>query len=250
MRCDVFIKGCRSQLHWLSYALQLLEKNWQSPGNFIVLLDLDCADIVRHWGLSRTRYLFVDPWPDPYMHALWCKAEADLYTVTDPVMMIDSDTMLSEPAKVEDFMAGDRLILPYLSWDTPSQEPARSIWPKVVKNSTGLDIPYDFMVTRPWIYWRSTFEGARRLVENYWHKDFKEAVYSDYHYDWTRYGKHPFTFCDLENLGLYAYLEQRDQYDFREGQPKTPFLDMWSHTEFSEVQERLDDLLNSPVLPF
>lgn len=246
MKVDVFIKGCWDQLHWLSYCLQLLQKNWQSPGRFVVMLDFDCQKTVQKWDIPRAHYLFGNPWPDPYMHALWCKATADFHTTTDPILLLDCDTMLSEPAQVEDFMEEGKLIIEYLNWHEANAEraAAQRIWPAVVKRSTGLDLDRDYMVSRPWIFWRSTFEGARKLIEHHTKKPFDEAVYSEEFFDWTRYEFHPFTFCDLETLGLYANLHEPDRYSFREKKSYSVFWDAWSHTHFTpEVRSKLDQLL-------
>lgn len=233
-------------MHWLAYSLQLLQKNWRSPGRFIVMIDYNCLEIVDEWKIDRAHYIPTKPWPDPYMHALWCKATADRYTTTDPIMLLDSDTMLVQPARVEEFMQENKLIIEYLNWNeaAPDRAAAERIWPPVIKRSTGLTLTRDYMVSRPWIFWRSTFEGARELVETHMNKPFDEAVYSEASFDWHQYEFHPFTFCDLENLGLYANLHEPDRYHFQKLTGESVFKDLWSHTEFTkEIQGVLDCFL-------
>lgn len=245
---SIFIKGCKEQLHWLCYGLQLLEKNWQAPDpEIVVMLDRDCQEVVKTWGLlPHVDYIYVDPWPDRYMHALWAKATADYWTRGDPIMLLDSDTIFLEKARLEDFMLGDRLKLPYLPWER-APVGAINIWPRVVRESTGLDLPADYLSTRPWPFWRSTFAGARGLVESYRGKNFYAAVYSEARYDWTQYCSHPFTFCEIETLGLYAASFEGRRYHAAEleriGWP-AKVKDYWSHTEFTAaIQDELDQAL-------
>lgn len=250
---SIFVKGCRDQLHWLCYCLQFLEKNWAEwkQSDVVVLLDPDCEEIVKDWGVFAN-YVYEDYWPDRYMHALYSKAIADQYCKGDIILLVDSDTMLTRAASLADFMKGDRLFLSYLLWGREfdaGRKVALNLWPRVVKESTGLDLPVDYMVGRPWLFWRSTFAGARSLVEKHRDMPFKEAVYSEVPFDWTHYPEHPFTFCDLETLGLYAALCEPNKYqmvNFEDHLVPEPFEDLWSHTPFSnELRSRLDQLLRS-----
>jgi len=249
---SIFIKGCREQLDYLSYCLRALEKNlaeWDTS-DIVVKLDNDCEPFVANWGFKRVRYIYEQPWDDRYMHALWSKACADQYVSGDLILLLDSDTFLSEPVALKDYVRNGSVALQYLPWDIErdeGQKVALALWPKVVKASTGLDLPVDYMVTRPWLFWRSTFAGARGLVEAHQHKSFYDAVYSVVYYDWTRYPFHPFTFCDLEALGLYGALYEPQRYylsDFRSHMWPEPWLDLWSHTPFNAWKEKLEALLS------
>lgn len=255
-----FIKGCRSQLNWLCYCLQFLEKNWQDPSSeIVVLLDEDCRDVIKTWGpIRNVFYCYIQPWPNPYMHALWCKANADMFTRGDPIIMLDCDTLLLKPADLGEYVVEDeqghtKILLPYLEWkDRGDDGGAHSLWPGVVKRSTGYDLDKDYMVSRPWIFARSTFYGARLMVEQHQDMPFYAATYSGAPYRWEDYHKHPFTFCDLENLGLYAAKFQTGVYWVRdlkqmnkEGR-RDCFTDWWSHTPWTaELVNHLDGHLSA-----
>jgi hypothetical protein len=253
---SIFIKGCLSQIHWLSYCLRLVDRNWLKPDTeIVVMLDEDCRNVVSQWGKFRHSvfYCYCQPWPDPYMHALWCKATADYWTRGDPIMLMDCDTMLTEPAKLDEYISDGKITLPFLDWRNRGDDGgAYRLWPRVVHESTGLELDRDWMVSRPWIFWRSTFVDARRLVEEHKRLPFYAAVYSSARYDWTRYARHPFTFCDLENLGLAAAIYHPARYApgnlatlYAAGR-KDKFRDMWSHTHFTpELQAELSQLLQS-----
>jgi len=253
VKTSIFIKGCREQLDWLSYNLQLLDRNWLSADTEIVIMfDEDCREIVQTWGKFRHQmiYCWCRPWPNPYLYALWCKANADLFTRGEVIMLLDCDIMLREPARLEEYFSDGKIILPFLHWkDRGDDGTAQRLWSRVVKESTGLDLERDWMVTRPWIYWRSTYSGARKLVEYHKNLPFYAATYSRQHYDWTRYLDHGFTFCDLENLGLYASRFEPDLYDpqdlieLNQQGRQDKFWDCWSHTPFEQVKPRLDALL-------
>lgn len=253
---SIFIKGCKEQLHWLCYNLQLLEKFWLEWGKteVIVKLDPDCEEPIRDWGVKGVRYIYEEPWPDAYMHALWSKAIADRYCTGDPIMLLDCDTFLIQPSSLGDFMMENKIALQYFPWEMErdiGQQLARTLWPRVFKESTGLDLPCDYMVTRPWIFWRSTYAGARSLIEKHKNLPFDQAVYSEVPFDWHNYPNHPFKFCDLEALGYYAANHETGRYwvvDYRDhmlGDDR--FVDMWSHTPWTPaLQKRLDVILTSP----
>jgi hypothetical protein len=256
-----FIKGCQTQLNWLCFCLQFLEKNWKTPGyEVVVMLDENCKEVIRTWGeIRNTIYIYAQPWPDPYMHALWAKACADYWTRGDPIILLDCDTLLTEPAELSEYMVEDsrgltRILLPYLEWrDRGDDGGAHSLWPGVVKQSTGYTLEKDYMVSRPWIFARSTFYGARLMVEQHRELPFYAAVYSAAPYKWEEYHKHPFTFCDLENLGYYASHCQTDTYlvrDLKELNNKgrlDHFKDYWSHTPWTaELVDHLDGHLTAP----
>lgn len=248
MRCDIFIKGCREQLNWLSYCLQFIEKNWQhKDSQIIVMLDRDCTKTVAQWGITAS-YLFVDPWPDGYMHALWCKATADRYTDAELILLMDSDHLMIASCGLPELMKEGKPVIEFFRWEHESREVARRIWPRVVKESTGQDLPVDYMVKPDWLFWRSTFAGARTLVENHSGKTFDSEVYSAASYDWTQYEFHPFTFCDLENLALYGAQFESEKYflwDTEKIPRPYPIMDYWSHTPFESVRPELDRLLSA-----
>jgi hypothetical protein len=211
------------------------------------MLDHDCADVVSQWDV-KARYIFVDPWPDGYMHALWCKATADRHTDAELILLLDSDHLMIAPCNLCDLMKEGKPVIEYLSWDHPDRDVARRIWPRVVRESTGLELPFDYMVKPDWMFWRSTFAGARTLVENHSGKTFDSEVYSGAHYDWTQYEFHPFTFCDLENLALYGAQFETEKYylwdSSKQSRPNS-IKDYWSHTPFESVQPELDRLLSA-----
>jgi hypothetical protein len=211
------------------------------------MVDRDCADVVAYWEIEAY-YLFVDPWPDRYMHALWCKAYADRHTDAELILLMDSDHLMTEPCSLGNLMSEAKPVIEFLRWEEPDRAVARRIWPRVVKESTGMELPVDYMVKPDWLFWRSTFAGARSLVERHRGKPFNEAVYSEAIYDWHQYEFHPFTFCDLQNLALYGDLFESEKYflwDCRKQSRPNPIKDYWSHTPFKDVQPELDRLLDA-----
>jgi len=251
MTTSIFIKGCREQLDYLYYCLRALKKNlaeWDHS-DIVVKLDPDCEPHVANWDFDHVLYRYETPWDDRYMHALWSKATADQHLGGDLILLVDCDTFLSAPVALADYVKNGSVALQYLPWDIErdaGQKVALELWPRVVKASTGLDLPVDYMVTRPWLFWRSTFTGARGLVEAHQKKSFYAACFSQAYYDWTRYPMHPFTFCDLETLGLYGALYEPHKYyvsDFRSHIWPEPWLDLWSHTPFNSLKAKLDSLL-------
>jgi hypothetical protein len=261
---SIFVKACRSQLNWLCYCLQFLEKNWVEPKTeIVVMLDEDCKDVIQTWGpIKNVIYIYCQPWPDTYMHALWCKANADMFTRGDPIILLDCDTILTDKASLENYMEAAlnewEIDLYYLDWTQRGDDGvAQKLWTKVVKESTGFDLERDYMVSRPWIFWRSTYAGAREIVEKHRNLPFYAATYSTIPFDHLNYLDHPFTFCDLQNLGYYAAHFEPERYwvqDFKEVKDdieppvyKDRFKDYWSHTSWTaELVNHLDGLLTAP----
>jgi hypothetical protein len=258
---SIFVKGCKSQLHWLCYNLQFLERNWTTPDTeVVVMLDEDCRDVVSTWGpLKNVIYCYGEPWPNRYMHALWCKANADLFTRGDPIVLLDCDILMIKQGGLGDYLVTapdgfNKIILPVLDWkDRGDGGIAEKLWTKIFTDSTGYVLDRDYMVSHPWVFTRSTFYGARLLVEEHRNMPFYAATYSRETFDHRGYLDHPFTFCDLENFGFYAANYQsgtywvRDWHQMHQEGYQKKFEDQWSHSDFTkEVQDRLNGLLYAP----
>jgi hypothetical protein len=237
MTLGIFIKSFWDDLGWLAYSLQLLEKFWRGePPKVVVMLDEDCEEITRLWGLRWPQYIYVKPWQDGYCHAMAMKACADQFLPeSDLIMLLDSDTILTGPCSISDVTDKGLPVIEFQLWndEDPKLATSRQVWQSVSLASTGLELAVDFMVSVPRIYWRSTFQLARNTIEAHYQKPFLEAVHSEHPYDWTAFLAHPKTFCENQTLAMVAALMETSRYSIRnldsEGPFTTPFVQYWSH---------------------
>jgi hypothetical protein len=250
MAIGFFMKTFRGDLKLARYALELLHLHWQSehPPEVVVMLDEDCRELVMDWNFPFIRYEFVEPWPDGYCHAMAMKACADLFMLkSDPIFLLDADTMLRERSSAERLMPGGRPVLVYQRWPDRDQvnRVAREIWVPAIARSSGLALSADWMVHPERLYWRSTFAFARELVEYHCRRKFLEAVRSDCPYDWHRFSEHPMTLCENEMLPMVGAMLEPQRYDIRrleEANFAGGFTQIWSHAPLDGM---LDDLLRS-----
>jgi hypothetical protein len=244
MRCDIVIVSCRRDLHWLSFCLRLLDKNWREPNSqIIVRLDEDCREIVKDWKVSA-RYYFVKPWPDGYMYQMYQKMISDDYSDADMIMMVDSDLMMVRPVALQDFLVDGKPVIETLDWNM--HRIGEGVWRKPVSRVMGMDLDKDYMVKVPNLYWRDTLQKTRLHIIRATGQGFLDAVYSDRPFKSTLFLTHPHTFADFECLNLYAAKFQSDRYLVRpqEHNPNNPFNLFWSHGDFSEeVQKQLEEKL-------
>jgi hypothetical protein len=228
---DVVIVSHRRDLHWLSYSLQLWERNWQHPGTrLIVRLEDDCRDIVKDWGVPA-EYRYVKKWPDGYTFQMYQKMISDDFSGADIIICADSDQMLIRPAGLSDILVNGKPVIEYTEWDGGVAEQK---WRACTSRVMGEDLDKDYMVLMPCVYWRDTFSRTRQQIVNATGQGFYEAVYSDTPWSNPRaqFMAHPMTFADYEALNLHAVKHQSEKYHLRHISQRLaswPFKLFWSH---------------------
>jgi len=152
--------------------------------------------------------------------------------------------MLVRPTGLEDILAGGVPSLYYDVWHSDFEQGTRAmsrqVWPPAVWRSMGRTLEVDWMVTPLWLYWASTFKGARSAIEAYRGMPFLQAVYSDVPYQWQKFPEHPFSLCDMQALGIYASESEKHKYSIRQldGPLDMPVKQFWSHAPFEEAKLR------------
>lgn len=235
----IFCKTFRPDLGWLYFAVSSVIQNWRHPWehtDFVVLADSDCEPEISRWGFDRIRVIYTHPWPDGYCHAMALKLCADIVCPTSEIIfMLDSDMMLVRPTELSDLMEEGRPLLTHDSWDSTldpeTRQMAKQVWGPAVRRSMGCDLDRDWMVSPQWLFWISTFRGARTLIETHCKLPFLQAVYSAHPYDWNLFSSHPMTLCDMQALGLYASRYEPHRYTIRQktATEDPPIKQFWSH---------------------
>jgi hypothetical protein len=249
MRCDIVIVSHKRDLHWLSYCLQFLQKNWREPNSkIIVRLEEDCREIVKDWRVPVT-YRYVKKWPDGYTFQMYQKMISDDYSDADLLMLMDSDLMLLKPTKLSDLLQDGKPVIEYVDWEDDSVKVAEQVWRGCTSQAMGIDLDRDYMIRTPSIYWRDTFSRVRQRIVRTTGKGFYESIYSDVPFTAENFMVHPMKIADFEALNLYAVKFQPEKYvlirrDERQGE--WPFHLYWSHGDWSpKVHELLEQTLRN-----
>lgn len=252
-RLDAFYVSYRKDLSWLCYSAQLLQKHFKSDFRIHIVLDPDCEEICSKWGLASTTYHYMPPWPDGYMWAMYQKSIADTYTDADLIMILDSDHLLLEPTRLEQFMDNGKPVVRYKDWTEDPHDGSliegRRQWAPPTERCLGIPLDRDYMRGPPFLFWRETFTGVRERVQDVTGLPFHDAIYSNQHYDYRSFLSHPKTYCDYECLGLYATKFESRRYSLVHQPPdeRWPFRVFWSHGDWSgSLEESLKRLLAAP----
>lgn len=244
----LFCKTCKLDLDWLYFGLNSFKKNWShgDTTQIVVVADLNCEPELSKWDLTGVSVLYLKPWADGYSHAMAMKMCADIFMPNaDMILMFDSDMILTRPTSLADLLVDDKPTIYYDPWDSnldpETRASSRKVWLPAVQRTTGRTLDVDWMVSPLWLFWWSTFVGARSIIEEHTRLPFLQAVYSSHPYDWTQFMSHPVSFCDMQTLGLYASQFERGMYNFKQKTPTTdlPVQQFWSHQPIDEVRDQL-----------
>jgi hypothetical protein len=237
--CDIITISCRRDLHWLYYAVRLLLKYWQHDSRLIIRLDQDCRDTVETWNLGeRVVYLYLtDPWPDGYTYQMYLKMISDEVSDADLLLLNDSDLMLLEPASLDTLMVDGKPIVEYGDWSPVAER----MWRGSTARVMGIDLPHDYMVGAPFLFWRDIFPKTRNRIAKTTGRSFRDAIYSAAPFSPGNFLNHPVTFSEHEALNLYAATFEPERYCIRsnaERPAKWPWKLFWSHGDWSPELER------------
>lgn len=248
LKVGLFVKTFKADLDWLFFGLSSFKRNWSYENSeILVVAEPDCEPAITKWGISQVRVVYVRPWPDGYTHAMAMKMCADIFMpAADLILLFDSDMVLTRLTAPADLLINELPTIYYDVWhsdlDPNTRMVSKKVWSPAVFKSTGRTLDVDWMVSPAWLYWRSTFSGARSLIENHTGMPFLQAVYSSHQYDYTDFMAHPMTFCDMQTLGIYANESERHLYSFRQRAPDLdlPITQFWSHLPVEEARAKLE----------
>jgi hypothetical protein len=216
MKCAIAIVSYRADLHWLSYCLRFIRKNWKEPGTPIyVRLEHDCRDVVAEWQAPGVNYIFVDPWPDGYARQMYLKLtwDQDLPSDIDLVILVDSDLMLVRPCFLDDLLCDGKPVIDWLPW-TESWDAERA-WRAVTSLAMGMDLKCDMMVSAPFPLWVSTIAATRAHIERVIRGSLEKWMYSDVVFKTENFLTHPLKLADYEAMNLYASTYEANRYVLR-----------------------------------
>lgn len=261
MKCDILIRTWKPDLPWLAYCLKFLRKNWREHSSGIVIVaNEDCAPEMtgimapgadpNYWRGERVYY--VKPWPDTSSFKCYLTLLADEFSDAELIMFLDSDHMLVRPAMLADFMEENCPVIYYrelAEMDDPTGRMAAKLWPPIMERYLGRAPTRDYMQLFPILYWTDSITSVRRLVAQRTGRSVHDALFSGTHFDVTRFGYHPHTFCEFNVLGFWCDLHEPKRYRFRAATPggaQEKVLVYHSWTQWNkDTQKELEKLLAS-----
>jgi hypothetical protein len=225
MKVAISMVSYRADLHWLSYSLRFLRRNFKEPGTEIVVrVEPDCREIIETWKIPCVRYIYVEPWTDGYHFQMYMKLMSDTHTDADLIICVDSDLMLLRPVYLDDIIIDGKVPIDFLPWHESPE--AERVWRGPTSRLMGMDLHCDMMAGSPFPFWRDTFGKVRDHIEKTNGISYGEALYSTTPFTTAGFHNHQFKWSDYEAMNLYASTHQSDRY-FLRSRHSTPFPWPW-----------------------
>jgi len=204
MTTDIFIRTCAKDLPWLKFAVRSIQERVTGYRGIIITAPKPvAARISRATGMP---VIGVDPFRDDYIGQQHTKMTATLHTDADVICFWDSDTVAAETINLSEllFRCDDgRLILHHVPFDGLSN--GSEIWRPIVARDMGFIPDHEFMRRLPLAYHRSTLIGCVEHIERTHNMPLRAYM--------NRLPQRSFT--EFNCIGAWAYLNERDRYDFR-----------------------------------
>lgn len=244
MTSSIFIKTYQPDLKWLEWSLKFLERNWQDwdSTELVICCPQDCVETIKSWeSPMKPRFFTVPEWTDGYLGQQYRKMMADTYCEGDYITFIDSDAMLVEPTHLDDLFGAAGPTVYYTPYGPEVGD--ANCWKPIVASVMHLDPKYEFMRRLPLTYARDTLDACR------WHLQRLHGMTLENIF----YCQRPRHFSEFNVIGFYAWVFERDCYDFRNtdlGFPPGRVRQFWSYGDwtddcpryFREVLSGLDKL--------
>jgi hypothetical protein len=202
MTTDIFIRTCAKDLEWLLLSVKSIKERVTGYRNIVIAAPRPvAARISRATGMP---VIGVDPFNDDYVGQMHTKLKATDHTDADVICFWDSDTMAAEAVDLNELLFdGERLIMhqvPYAGLTDGSQ-----VWQPIAAHAMGFVPEFESMRRMPLAYHRSTILGTVAQIE------LTQGMTLD-----AYVRRRPFrSFIEFNCLGAWAYLNERDRYDWR-----------------------------------
>lgn len=241
---QIFIASCCKDYEWVCLCLRSLRKfalgfeppivcvpegdvAWMRAG----LIEAHSQVIIRTRHARKSSSTRA-----PFMDAQLAMMSADLYSDADYIWILGSDSFVTAPLHVEDFMCNNLPIFFYASYETlKACHPDCFVWKRGTERALGVTCQNEFMRRLPVVFHRSTFLGLRSAVAGA-HAGFV-PTFSEYVY---RMDEIYSDTSETNWLGEWAWNEERSKYVWEDvgcgtlqGKPYKDFVNpvvtFWSH---------------------
>lgn len=200
---DIFIRTYASDLQWLVYTLQSINKYCTGFRNVVIVIPEKQKHLLDGFNLTREKVFTCPEYKDDYLGQQITKLYADEYSDADYLLFIDSDSPFIRPCTPADFTRDGRpLIL-----KTKYEKVAEAImWKPITEKVLGYNIDYEFMRRLPFCYHSSTLKSLREYIKEKQGKELSQYVQEQPQRQ----------FSEFNTVGAYADKFQPEKYVFQD----------------------------------
>lgn len=208
MNVSILIRTCTKDIPWLRYCLTALMARATGFREIVVAcLPGDAEDIRCVVNDYPVRLVIVDQvCGNDYIGQQLTKCQADLYTVGDYVMHIDSDCIATKPFTPDEFFVAAR---PRVLWRNWADVGDAIAWRLPTEQVLGHAPPYETMACHPMVHSARALERFRRHVARQHGKDF------------DRYVAGLAEFSEFNAIGNFLYLFEPMTCEWAQADPAT-----------------------------
>jgi hypothetical protein len=231
MKVDIFIKSYSQDFKWLKYCLQSVKKFVTGYNEIIIIIPEGERHLINFELPERTFVHTLKEEGHGYMFQQYVKMTAHNYSSADYIMYVDSDCIFHSPVNVQDLIVDGKPQILMTNYNELGGCP----WQKPTADFFGQVPEYEYMRRHCLIYHKETLINLSEFK-----KDLKNYILSI----------HSRTFSEFNVMGFYAYLYERDKYNFVDTKnwTYTPAIvnQYHSYTQFLEKEKEIIEILAKP----
>ena len=240
MKIDIFIKSYHKDFKWLRHCMASIRKYVTGYNEIIILIPEDDREQFNMQLPDRTFVHTVKESGNGYLFQQWCKLTAHKYSGADFIAFTDSDCVFKEPFDYQTAIKEGKSEILYTSYldDNGNNQLGDGIcWKAATEKFIGQSVDFEFMRRNNLIYRRETLIN----LERWFRGDLKKYIMSQH------------TFSEFNVLGAYAFLNEREKYNFVNTKDwtyvDTPFVQFWSWSGLTpEDKAKIKELLKENTI--
>lgn len=196
--CSIFVKTWAQDYPWLSYCLQSIAKFSQEFE--IVIIVSSEAGIPNPDPTSFQEIILPEPaGSDGYLWQQIRKLHADLYTDSDFICTLDSDTIFTRAVTPQNYFTDgkiDWMMTPYSMVETP--------WKPITEKFLGRPVEFEFMRRAPVVLPRWIYEALRNFCVQQHGRTLEQYIIEQPHRAFSEYNA----------IGAFAYYFHHDKFNW------------------------------------
>jgi len=243
MSTDLFIVTCGKDFGYLKYCLLSIAKYCKRFNYLRVLVPANDADAAEKMiadaniPFPSKAYGHCEPEGKGFLWHMRQIVHADTFTDAERIAHLDSDCIFTRLTEPDHFATAEgKIILRYEPFAIINKRhPQMNRWQVCTQACLRFPVLYETMRAHPGVFHRSTYQLARKLMEQATGHPVDDYILSCQN-------AFPQTFAEFNTLGNVAMEKQRELYHpvLQRGDapdPPTPIQQFWSHGSINEPQE-------------
>jgi hypothetical protein len=232
MKVDIFIKSYKDDFKWLKYCLQSVSKFVTGYNEIIIIIPEGERHLINFPLPERTFVHTLKEEGHGYMFQQYVKMIAPNYCGAEYIMYVDSDCIFHSPVNVQDLITDGKPQILMTNYNELGSCP----WQKPTADFIGQVPEFEFMRRHCLIYHKDTLVN----LVTWFKQDLKSYIL----------GITSRTFSEFNVMGFYAYLYERDKYNFVDTKnwTYTPAIvnQYHSYSQFLEKENEIIEILAKP----